>query len=65
MQVAFFYEIGSVAERPSALGETMRSSYGAGFRMVTASGVVFRADVGAGHEGIETTVIIGYPWESF
>ncbi|HLG22648.1 MAG TPA: BamA/TamA family outer membrane protein [Candidatus Manganitrophaceae bacterium] len=65
LQAAFFYEIGSVAESLSALGETLRSSYGAGFRMVTASGIVFRADVATGHEGVETTIIIGYPWESF
>ena len=65
LQVAFFYEIGSVADSLSALGEIMRSSYGTGLRMVTASGIIFRADVATGHEGIETTVIIGYPWESF
>ncbi|MBI3583341.1 MAG: hypothetical protein HY096_05240 [Nitrospinae bacterium] len=65
LQAAFFYEIGSVADIQSELGNIMKSSYGAGFRMVTASGVIFRADVAAGNEGTEITIIIGYTWESF
>ena len=65
LQVAFFYETGSVADKREDLGDIMRSSYGVGFRMVTASGVVLRADVAAGNEGFETTIILGYPWESF
>ena len=65
LQVAAFYEMGSVADRREDLGDIYRSSYGAGFRMVTASGLVLRADVATGKEGIETTIIIGYPWESF
>jgi len=31
--------------------------------MVTASGVVFRADAAYGHEGFEPQIFIGYPWE--
>jgi hypothetical protein len=65
LQVAAFYEMGSVADLREDLGKVYRSSYGAGFRMVTASGIVFRADVASGREGIETTIIFGYPWESF
>jgi hypothetical protein len=65
LQVALFYEMGSVADKRQDLGDVYRSSYGAGFRMVTASGIVLRADVASGREGIETTIIIGYPWESF
>jgi hypothetical protein len=65
LQVAAFYELGSVADLREELGDVFRSSYGAGFRMVTASGLVLRADVASGREGIETTVILGYPWESF
>ncbi len=65
LQVAVFYEMGSVADHREDLGDVYRSSYGAGFRMVTASGLVLRADVATGREGIETTIIIGYPWESF
>ena len=65
LQVAVFYEMGSVADRREDLGDVFRASYGTGFRMVTASGIVLRADVATGREGIETTIIIGYPWESF
>jgi hypothetical protein len=65
LQVAAFYEIGSVADLRQDLGNLYRASYGAGFRMVTASGIVLRADVATGREGIETTIIFGYPWESF
>jgi len=63
LQLAFFYELGSVEDERKRLGDIYRASYGAGFRMVTASGVVFRADVAAGKEGFETSIIFGYPWE--
>ncbi len=62
LQVAFFYESGSVAERIDELGEITRDSYGAGFRLVSASGYVYRADYAAGDEGTEMTVIFAYPW---
>ena len=65
LQVALFYELGSVSDLRNELGNLYRPSYGAGFRMVTASGIVLRADVATGREGIETTIIFGYPWESF
>ncbi len=65
LQVAAFYELGSVADLRQDLGDIYRSSYGAGFRMITASGIVLRADVATGREGFETTIIVGYPWESF
>jgi hypothetical protein len=65
LQVAAFYELGSIADRRDDLGDIYRASYGAGFRMVTASGLVLRADVAAGKEGLEVTIIFGYPWESF
>lgn len=63
-QVALFYEIGSVTDIRSELNKIMRSSYGLGFRIVTASGFVLRADlVALGREGNEVTMILGYPWE--
>lgn len=65
LQVAAFYEIGTVADLRDDLGDLYRASYGTGFRMVTASGVVLRADLAFGREGMETTIILGYPWESF
>ncbi len=63
-QAAFFYEAGTVADKRDDLGRIWRSSYGAGLRMVTASGIVFRADLATGREGVEATIIVGYPWEA-
>lgn len=63
LQLAAFYEMGSTADLRAELGDTWRESYGVGFRMVTASGVVFRGDVADGHDGIATAIFIGYPWE--
>lgn len=62
-QVALYYEIGSVADKRDELGDVWRASTGVGLRMVTASGVVFRADVAAGREGVAPSIFIGYPWE--
>jgi len=62
-QLAAFFELGSTADTRSELGNTWRESYGLGIRMVTASGVVFRADFAYGHEGFEPQIFIGYPWE--
>jgi hypothetical protein len=62
-QVALFYEAGSTADLRSDVGDIWRSSYGMGLRVITASGVVFRADVAAGREGVEPNIFIGYPWE--
>jgi len=62
-QVAFFYEIGTVADREGDLWSSTRSSYGAGFRMVTASGIVYRVDLAFGDEGFAPTVFFMYPWE--
>ena len=63
VQLAAFYEMGSTADLNSDLGKTWRDSYGVGARMVTASGVVFRADLAYGREGFAPEVFIGYPWE--
>jgi len=65
VQVAFFYERGSIEDIKSRVGDTWKESYGVGARMVTASGLVFRADIATGDEGEEVSVIIGYPWETF
>ena len=63
VQVAFFYELGSTADHRSEVGDRWRQTMGAGFRMVTASGAVFRADFAYGDEGFEPQIFIGYPWE--
>ena len=65
IQIAFFYERGTVADTTDQLGDIWRQSYGVGARMVTASGLVFRGDIATGDEGPEVSVIIGYPWETF
>ena len=65
IQMAFFYERGSIEDVKSRVGDVWRESYGVGARIVTASGLVFRADVANGNEGTEISVIIGYPWETF
>ena len=62
LQVAFFGEVGSVSEKSSDLWDETRYSYGAGFRLVAASGAVYRADLANGSEGAELTVFFFYPW---
>lgn len=62
LQVAFFGEIGSVSEKYSDLWDETRYSYGAGLRLVSASGSVYRADIANGDEGAEVTVFFFYPW---
>ncbi|MDT8445741.1 MAG: hypothetical protein RRB13_02440 [bacterium] len=62
LQLAFFYEAGTVAELKSDLGTAMRSSSGVGLRMVSGSGYVYRFDVASGQEGSNTTMIFAYPW---
>ena len=62
MQIAFFYENGSISEEKSDLGKISKSSFGTGFRLVNASGNLYRADVASGDEGTNFTLIIQYPW---
>jgi len=62
-QLALYYELGSTADIRSEVGDIWRSSTGIGLRMVTASGIVFRADVATGKEGVSPSIFIGYPWE--
>lgn len=62
VQMAFFWEEGSVSEELSELGKDKRTSYGAGLRVVTGSGIVFRIDNAWGDEGSALTMIVDYPW---
>jgi hypothetical protein len=62
MQLAFFHEVGSVSELAEKLGEEIRSCSGLGFRMVSASGFVYRADYAFSDEESATTVMVQYPW---
>lgn len=61
VQAAFFYEIGSVSDGP--LWVETRSSGGAGLRIVTGSGLVYRLDLAGGQEGFQPSVFFQYPWE--
>ena len=63
LQVAFFAELGTVSETSSQLWDETRHSIGAGFRLVAASGAVYRADIATGKEGSELIIIFDYPWE--
>ncbi|MBU3917811.1 hypothetical protein KKA14_19980, partial [bacterium] len=61
-QLAAFWETGSVAEEKKDLGIETRSTYGLGFRVVSASGSVYRMDQAFGNEGAEFIMIVSYPW---
>jgi len=62
LQVAFFFEQGSVSETKSELGKTVKTSFGSGFRLLSGSGNLYRADFATGNEGPNFSVIIQYPW---
>lgn len=62
VQWAFFAESGTVSETKGELWDESRNTYGTGIRLVTASGSVYRGDIGFGDEGSETTVFFFYPW---
>ena len=59
-QIAFFFEEGSVAERPEDLFEDSRQSYGVGFRLVL-TGLIVRLDLGSGSEGTQWQFFVEYP----
>jgi hypothetical protein len=61
-QIAFFYETGTVADSIEDLGTLNRSNYGIGFRLVTASGFVYRPEVAMGEEGVAASMTFNYPW---
>lgn len=62
-QVAFFLEIGTIADRHKDLWDETRLAAGAGARVITASGVVFRGDIAFGEEGVAPSLWFDYPWE--
>jgi len=64
IQLALFHEWGTVAEHRSELGDIWRASYGLGFRLISASGYVYRADIAKGREGEAVTVVFEYPWQA-
>mgnify|MGYP001389790479 CR=1 FL=1 len=62
LQIALFFEQGSVSELKSELGKTVKTSYGSGFRFLSGSGNLYRADLATGNEGPNFTFIVQYPW---
>lgn len=62
LQIVVFSEMGSVAEKDSEFGRERRVSSGTGFRMVSSSGMVYRADFAVGDEGSSFIIFFGYPW---
>ena len=60
LQLAFFYEQGTVAEHTSELNQNMKSSYGVGARAII-SGFVYRLDLAMGEEGPGITIFFDYP----
>lgn len=65
IQIAFFYEKGSVSDYEGKLLRRFRTSYGLGFRLLVASGFVVRFDLATGDEGNQPTLIFNYPWSVF
>ncbi|MDH5561379.1 MAG: hypothetical protein OEY59_11060 [Deltaproteobacteria bacterium] len=62
LQIAFFYEQGTVAEDISELYINLKPSYGVGFRALI-SGFVYRFDFAYGDEGFVPTIFIDYPMD--
>ena len=61
-QVAFFAEMGSVAETMDQLWDEKRYVVGSGLRLVTGSGAVYRFDLAIGDEGAQPNLFFYYPW---
>lgn len=64
MQLCFFWEEGMTAETTDTLGDIKRNSYGAGLRLVAASGNVYRFEYSTGQEGPQMILMFNYPWGS-
>ncbi|MCP4754636.1 MAG: hypothetical protein GY866_27450 [Proteobacteria bacterium] len=60
-QWAFFYELGSIADKAEDLYKETRYSCGVGARIVLA-GFIGRIDFMTGEEGNDWTITGGYPW---
>lgn len=65
VQIAFFWERATVADEKDKLGDIWRDSYGIGARLITTSGLVFRAEIATGDEGVSAVVFFNYPWADF
>ena len=61
LQLALFYEEGTVSPDKDSLWKNMRTSYGAGTRFLFNT-IIVRIDRGFGEEGGQTTFFVGYPF---
>jgi len=64
IQLAAFWERGTVSDRTDELLKNGRTSYGIGARLIL-SGVIIRFDLAHGDEGAQTQLFITYPWSMF
>jgi outer membrane protein assembly factor BamA len=64
IQLAVFWERGTVADHTDDLLSDGRASYGIGARLIL-SGVIIRFDLANGDEGIQSQLFITYPWSMF
>lgn len=62
IQIAFFYEAGTVADLDENLFKSVKSSYGVGLRILAGSGYAYRLDLPTGEEGISPNMVFTYPW---
>jgi Omp85 superfamily domain len=65
IQLAFYHEMGTIADKTEDLFEETRHSTGVGVRAVMGSGLVYRLDVATGEEGVGFVLFLGYPWDIF
>ncbi len=63
VQLATFYEVGTVSDDKNDLWKKTKASYGGGVRFIMGSGFVYRFDYAIGDEGSELTIFVTYPWE--
>ena len=61
IQIAFFYEQGTVSPDKGSIWKNMKNSYGAGTRFLF-NNVIVRIDRGYGREDEQTTFFVGYPF---
>jgi hypothetical protein len=64
IQLAAFYEAGTVNDNRSELFSSYKHSYGMGLRIVL-DGLIIRADYATGSEGDEFQLFLDYPWNLY
>ena len=65
IQLAFFHEEGTIADKTEDLFKEKRQSTGIGIKAVMGSGLVYRFEVATGEEGSQYVLFLGYPWDLF